>query len=354
MTATHTGTAWSCTVRLVVEDDTVLSPATADLHALLGRVDRAASRFRADSALSIANARAGRPSPVPKLLVDLVAAALDAAARTDGAVDPTLGLALQRLGYDRDIAALRSDDIASVRPAETDGPGPDVTPARTGGWRRVGLHREAGLLTVPVGFELDLGATAKAWTVDRAARVLAHRYGTGVLVEIGGDVAVAGQRDGGWVIRVAERAGGPGQLVRVRRGGITTSTTTVRTWTRRGQAMHHIVDPATGAPTVGPWRTVTVATESALVANAASTAAIVKGEAAPAWLETQRLAARLVGEDGKVVLTPGWPPDLPPDLDQVFRSSGRPAARSASPGPEKVIAARAAIGTHAVPVGARS
>ena len=39
--------AWSCTVRLVVADDRVLDYATADLINLLGRVDAAASRFRA-------------------------------------------------------------------------------------------------------------------------------------------------------------------------------------------------------------------------------------------------------------------------------------------------------------------
>src|SRR5439155_1459452 len=76
MTATYVGRAWSCTVRLVLDDARALTPATEDLVALLHRVDRAASRFRADSALSRANGRAGRPTPVPALLVDLVTAAL--------------------------------------------------------------------------------------------------------------------------------------------------------------------------------------------------------------------------------------------------------------------------------------
>ena len=83
-------------MRLVVGDPAVLPDASSDLGALLARVDRVASRFRPDSALSIANARAGKPTPVPRLLVDLVRAALDAAALTHGAVDPTVGLALRR------------------------------------------------------------------------------------------------------------------------------------------------------------------------------------------------------------------------------------------------------------------
>jgi thiamine biosynthesis lipoprotein len=296
MSAAYVGQAWSCRVRLMVEDDRALTPATEDLVALLARVDAVASRFRADSALSVANGRAGRPTAVPALLVELVQAALDAARQTAGAVDPTLGLAMQRIGYDRDIRDVVADD----RPLPSPLPAPDR-------WRAVRLHREAGLLTVPAGAALDLGATAKAWTADRAAHTLAERYGTGVLVELGGDLAVAGHRPGGWCIRVAEREGGDGQLVVLRDGGITTSTTTVRRWRRGGVAAHHIVDPATGLPTAGPWRTASVAGRSALAANTASTAAVVRGPAAVAWLTGQGLPARLVGTNGQVVTTPGWP-----------------------------------------------
>lgn len=296
MTATFVGSAWSCTVRLVVDDDRTLRPATADLLALLDRVDRAASRFRPDSALSIANRAAGRPTPVPRLLVDLVDAALDAAAQSAGAVDPTLGLAMHRIGYDRDIRDVSPDATDAL--TEID---------RPGAWRSVRLHREAGLLTVPRGTALDLGATAKAWAADHAARTLAARYETAVLVELGGDLAVAGDRPDGWCIRVAEREGADGQLVLVRDGGLTTSTTTVRTWQRAGRTMHHIVDPATGLPAVGRWRTASVAASSALAANVASTRSIVRGQDAVEWLTGRGLAARLVGQDGSITITPGWP-----------------------------------------------
>ena len=295
MSATHVGRAWSCTVRLVVDDPAALTPATADLHALLDRVDAAASRFRADSPLGRANARAGRPVPVPWLLVDLVDAALRMAAHTGGAVDPTVGLAVRRIGYDRDIAEVAAD-----------GPEPPpAAPARS--WRAVRLDRTAGLLTVPAGAALDLGATAKAYTADLAADTLSRRYGTPVLVELGGDLALAGSRADGWCLQVAEREDGPGQLVQLHRGGLTTSTTTVRRWLRGGRPVHHIVDPRTGAPAAGPWRTATVAADDALHANAASTAAIVLGERAPAWLAEHGYAARLVGTAGEISTTTGWP-----------------------------------------------
>jgi len=93
----------------------------------------------------------------------------------------------------------------------------------------------------------------------------------------------------------------------VRRGGVATSTTTLRTWRRGSEQLHHILDPRTSRPTNGPWRTATVAAESALDANGASTAAIVLGADAIDWLESEQLAARLVAHDGAVVTTKPWP-----------------------------------------------
>jgi thiamine biosynthesis lipoprotein len=294
-THTYVTRAWSCTVRLVVGDGRALAPAAADLTALLDRVDRMASRFRADSALSAANANAGRPVPIPRLLGDLAKASLDAAAQTGGAVDPTVGLAMHRIGYDRDIAAIPAD-----------GPAIAASPRRRS-WQDVRLHREAGLLVVPPGTALDLGATAKAYTADLAARTLSRRYGTPVLVELGGDMGTAGSPRGGWPVRVAERENGPGQVVVLRHGGLATSTTTIRRWRRGERSVHHIVDPRTGTPADGPWRTASVYASSALAANVASTAAIVLGERAGDWLTERHLAARLVDVDGFIYTTPGWP-----------------------------------------------
>lgn len=295
MTAAATFEAWSSTMRLVVDDERALRPATEHLWALLARVEKAASRFRADSELSRANQVAGRPLPISRLLVDLVGAALDAAADSDGAVDPTVGHALSCLGYDRDIREIRAD-------------GPEITalPPRAS-WRQVRLDRRVGLLTVPPGTALDLGASAKAWTADRAATGLARRFSTAVYVELGGDVAVAGDRPDGWCVQVAEREGDDGQLVLLRSGGLATSTTTIRRWRRGGHELHHIVDPRTGASARGPWRTVSVSAGSALAANTASTAAIVRGDAALDWLTERGFAARLVSHDGRVSTTTGWP-----------------------------------------------
>ena len=101
--------------------------------------------------------------------------------------------------------------------------------------------------------------------------------------------------------------GEQGQTISIRCGGIATSSTTARRWRHEGRTQHHIIDPATGAPVAPSWRTVSVAAETCLDANIASTAALIRADAAPAWLEQLGLPARLVGNDGAVRLVGEWP-----------------------------------------------
>jgi thiamine biosynthesis lipoprotein len=279
------------------------SPAAARraVEAELAAIDAACSRFRHDSELERVNAARGRPVRVSPLLLDALEVALRAAALTEGLVDPTVGGALVLSGYDRDFAAVRGSRLRAVRAA------------RVAGWGVVELDRDAGTVRVPDGVRLDLGATAKALAADRAAvRALDAAGAAGALVNLGGDIATAGAAPpGGWAVRVAgsHRAAveEPGQDVRIASGGLSTSSTTVRRWRRRGGDAHHIVDPRTGAPAAEHWRTVSVAAATCVDANIASTGAIVLGAPARAWLEDAGLPARLVSAAGAVEVTAGWP-----------------------------------------------
>lgn len=290
------------TAVLLVTEAGALSQARALADAELAAVDLACSRFRPDSELAAVNAARGAAVQVSELFADLLSAALRAAQLTDGDVDPTCGQALADIGYDRDFAQVRTGGPASL--ATVFGPVP--------GWRRVELDEQILRVRVPVGTQLDLGATAKAWASDHCAELIADRLGCGVLVSLGGDLAVAGPiPDDGWRVRVTDdHAAGPeapGQTVTITDGGLATSSTTVRTWTAGHQQVHHIIDPATGEPARSCWRTVSVAAGTCVDANTASTAAIIRGEAAAAWLDDAGLPARLVRPDGTVVTTAGWP-----------------------------------------------
>ena len=296
MTASRTWTAWSCTVRLTVDDPAVLGAACGELKALMDRVDKAASRFRPDSELSVVNTRAGALVPVSRLLVDLVDVSLVAAQMSGGAVDPTVGPAVIAAGYDADIEAVRRRF-----------PQPAVDPQPVAGWQEVRLNRKLALLGVPKDCALDLGATAKAWTADRAANVISKRYGCAVLVEIGGDLRAAGAPAKPWVVTVAERAGDQGVLVTLAHGGLTTSTRTVRRWQTPTGYGHHVIDPRTGRPADGLYRTASVWAPTAVRANTFSTALIATGEAAVGRLKLAGHPARLIADDGQVTELSGWP-----------------------------------------------
>ncbi len=297
--------ALGTTAQVTVTDRAGLRKAGALLHDELETIDHACSRFLASSelnALNALNAGAGAPVGVSGVLFDAVEAALRAAAATDGAVDPPVGGAQRSLGYDCDFALIGTDDGGRqvVR-----------LQRRPATWKRVLLDRERHTIRIPEGVELDLGATGKGFAADRAARRIEHEIGDGVLVSLGGDIAVAGTPPaGGWPVCVTDDHrdhDGEGPTVALRSGGLATSTTTVRRWRVEGVEHHHIVDPRTGRSAPEIWRTASVAAATCADANAASTAAIVLGEAAPAWLARTGLAARLVRPDGGVVGIAGWP-----------------------------------------------
>jgi thiamine biosynthesis lipoprotein len=287
----------------VVTDADCLPAVRAIVAAEIAACDRACSRFRDDSDLSRLNAWRGAPVAVSRRLVDELLAALRAARLTGGAVDPTVGQALISLGYDRDFGLM----TAARRP-------PTVTFAPVPGWQSLYVDVGQGVARVPPGVRVDLGATAKARCADLAARAAVAAAGCGVLVSLGGDVAVAGPAPaGGWRVRVVDDCsagqGAPGQTVEIGDGGLATSGVTVRTWRRGSADFHHIIDPRTGAPARVTWRTVSVAAATCTDANIAATAAIVLGEEAPEWLAARRLPARLVARHGAVSLVGGWPGD---------------------------------------------
>ena len=275
-----------------------LKAATAIVRLEVSEIDLACSRFRPDSDISRVNDSAGRWAHVSELFVRALEVALSVARATDGAVDPSVGRALVRIGYDRDFP-----EIHSI------GPAVDGVPAS--GWQQVDIDGARSCVRIPYGSLLDLGATAKAFTADRTSLRAAAAVGSGVMVSLGGDLAVYGEPPpGGWTVGMADSHSAraeQGQTIAIRSGGLATSSTTVRRWSRGAQAMHHVLDPRTGLPAPEVWRTVSVAAATCVWANAASTAAIVLGTQAPAWLEHRGLPSRLVAVDGKVVRLNGWP-----------------------------------------------
>jgi thiamine biosynthesis lipoprotein len=289
----------------------MIRPARIAVERELAVIDSTLSRFRADSELSRANAYAGRSVRASPLLIEALQLAVRAAVLTDGDVDPTLGRALELIGYDRDHSRLPTPTGAPL-PATT------ISARSRPGWRTLTIDPNGRTFRTAPGIKLDLGATAKAWAADRAAAAAAAASGCGVLVGIGGDIASSGAvPEGGWEIRVTDdhrsEPTAPGQSIRIFSGGLATSSTAVRRWSHHGRTMHHILDPRTGLPVAGEWRTVSVAAATCADANIATTASIVRGRAAIDWLSALMLPARLVDHSGQITTLGDWPPDTGDD-----------------------------------------
>jgi thiamine biosynthesis lipoprotein len=290
---------------VVVSDPSRADRAELILRAETEAIDLACSRFRSDSELAHLHANAGRTVKVSSLLFDALEVAYSVAERTHGAVDPTVGSAIEALGYDRDFEQIESRPL----PMADFGPVP--------GYRHLHLDYKLRAARIPRGIHLDLGSSAKALLADRAAAHIADELGSGSLVSIGGDVAVAGEAPpGGWAIGIAvdssTEADDVDQVVAIHRGGLASSSTAVRTWEMGNAHVHHIVDPATGCSAAPYWRLVSAVGASCVDANALTTAAVVWGDQAVERLRPFDQAVRLLRHDGTVFLLGGWPEDERP------------------------------------------
>ncbi len=296
--------ALGTTAVLFVTEAGVGGRALGLLEKWIADIDSTCSRFRPDSEIMrLRDSRDRGPRQVSEVLFEALGVALRAADLTGGLVDPTVGGAMEVIGYDRDFPLIAASDSSFTFRAR---PVP--------GWKAVRLDPSGRTVQIPPGVLIDLGATAKAFCADRAAGEIASQLGTGVLVSLGGDIAVGGPAPrGGWPVRIAddhaEPLDGAGPVVAISSGGLATSSTTVRRWQRGPTTMHHLIDPRTSLPAAEYWRTVSVAAASCVDANTASTAAIVMGARAVPWLEQRLLPSRLVGSDGTVSVVAGWPLD---------------------------------------------
>lgn len=258
------------------------------VRALFERRDALFSRFRPGSELLRVNAARAELVPVAPEFAELVETALEAAAASGGLVTPTVGDAIVGAGYDRDFSQLHPDPCppASARPA------PD--------WR---LVRVLGrLLRRPPGLQLDLNGVVKGRTVDDALTLLAD----GGFVCAGGDLAAT------CPLEVALADGGE---VSLRSGGLATSAITRRRWLRGGAEQHHLIDPATGAPSTSPWACVSVAAGSCLAADVAAKAALLRGASGPGWLDRRGVPGRFVDAGGHVVYNRTWRCAVEPSLE---------------------------------------
>ncbi len=228
-------------------------PIDQTLEALISdrvaRFDQTYSRFRGDSLIT-ALATDGGTHRFPDdadALFDLYDTLY---ARTDGAVTPLVGRALERLGYDRDYSLT---EHGTVEPAAA--------------WTTE-VAREGTTLTTTTPVLIDVGAAGKGYLVDLVGELLHENGIHEFVIDASGDLLVSTREprrialehpfDPSLAIGVAE----------ISRGSICASGSNRRVW---GNGRHHILDGRTGEPTRDVIATWAIA-ETALVADGLATA----------------------------------------------------------------------------------
>jgi thiamine biosynthesis lipoprotein len=266
------------------------------------RCEQCWSRFRADSELGVLNrASAGAARAVSPRLALALRRARDAYALTGGRFDPTVLNALVALGYDRTFSAIGASRRMAPRRAVAV-PGFDAVTLLDDADDQLRVVR-------PADVTIDLGGIGKGLAADVVVEGLMARGATSVCVSMGGDIRVAGpgpDADATWLVPVHDpRTGATRLQFPLVDEAIAQSTTVLRRWTAGdGATVHHIVDPATGAPADRGLESVVVTAPLAWQADVLAKSALIAGrDAGLALLARTGVDGWLFAADGEVVAT---------------------------------------------------
>jgi thiamine biosynthesis lipoprotein len=258
------------------------------------------SRFIGTSDIAMLALAEGQAVQVATETIELVEQMLQAHFATEGFFDPTLMAALNEAGYSKSRV---SNDISVLPVAGGSSALSDVR-----------IDHNTNEITLPAGMSLDPGGIGKGMAADMIVRDLVEMGVQGASVSMGGDSALAGTPDDGdnWVVNI----GAPHDYtevidtVRLRAGGVATSTLAARTWDTDGEHRHHVIDPRTQKPvSVTPISTLqaSVVAGSAAWAEAFATALTVcASEDAERLVNRHNLAALLILHNGQRIELGSW------------------------------------------------
>jgi thiamine biosynthesis lipoprotein len=264
-------------------------------RARIDELEQRWSRFIATSEISALNRAAGNLLEVSHDTRVLVARAIDAWRLTGGSFDPTVLGAIIRAGYERSFETMGDAPRAGLSSLLLGCPDIEVT--------------ESGV-RLPAGTGFDPGGIGKGLGADLVADETMGAGAAGVCINLGGDLRVRGRSpDGdGWTIDIEHpNAVDPIARVGVAEGAVATSTTLRRQWTADGAPQHHLIDPATGVPSVSDLTLACVITAHAWEAEVLAKAVLLRGSAHPFdLLGGTGAQALVVDRAGRVAATDGF------------------------------------------------
>ncbi|MEQ1715290.1 MAG: FAD:protein FMN transferase [Hyphomicrobium sp.] len=170
------------------------------------------------------------------------------------------------------------------------------------GWTN--LHWEPPVLSFHMsGMELDFGGIVKEYAVDRAAEICRKHGAPNAMINLGGDISVAGPcADGSpWQVGIRHPRDKDAilQTIALHRGALASSGDYERCIEIDGKRYGHILNPKTGWP-VSYLAAVSVIADFCVVAGSASTIAMLKEDAGAAWLQETGLAHVWVDVSGRI------------------------------------------------------
>ena len=277
-----------CEVQLYAETEAraqqVADIAIADVQ----RLEKLYSRYKDDSFLSTINrvAASGGSITVDNETAGLLNYAAACYNESDGLFDITSGVLRRAWRFDK--GGLPDQTLIDSLLSNV-------------GWHK--LQWNPPVLEFPTpGLELDFGGVVKEYAVDRAAalcREAGVRHGA---VNLGGDLKVIGPHPDGSPWRVGIRhprqAGAMIETLVLKEGGLASSGDYERCIVVNGVRYGHILNPKTGWP-VRRLASVSVIGPLCVVAGSASTIAMLKEDAGPAWLATLGLPYFWVDVNGE-------------------------------------------------------
>lgn len=285
------GTRWSA--RLYARPGADLHALHAGIQQQLDRVVAQMSPWEAESDISrYRRAPAGRWQALPTEFAAVLDCALEVAAASGGAFDPTLGPLVDLWGFGSAGTPRRVPSPEAIEHARM-----------RSGWQRLQRRDGGRELLQPGGVQLDLSAIAKGYGADLAAAHLRGRGIAATLVEVGGEIRGYGRKPDGepWRVLVESAAEDaspeelPPRVLVLDDLAVATSGDRWHRFEQEGRRYAHTIDPRSGTPVTDAAAAVTVVAADAMHADAWATALTVMG--ANAGLEFARvhaLAARFV------------------------------------------------------------
>ena len=283
----------NATITLVGATESLLEAAFATAH----RCEQRWSRFLPTSDISRLNWAHGRAVEVDPLTVRLIAAMHHGAAMTNSDYNPTLLPSVIESGY---AASAIDPGVVTTLP-------PLARPqARLGG-----ITWSDRAVTLSIGTTLDPGGIGKGLAADVVAEFAIDQGALGAMVEISGDIVVAGRAPDNvaWRIGIEDPLDVSRHVatVRLARGSIVTSSQRKRRFPTPHGVQHHLIDPRTGMPAATDVQTATVIAATGARAEALAKSAFLRpSDAYLSWLPTVGAAGLLIDATGAQRTSTNW------------------------------------------------